>query len=106
VLARHALPGPNHDDLVVTEAGGEALWPNSLDGSCVCSEPDVAALPEPLPPAACARLVPAPSAGSWPADIWIASPPAIAADVISDAPSSLSVILLVEGLLLRGLLAV
>jgi hypothetical protein len=98
VLALHALRGADHDDLVVTEAGGEALWPNWPDRSCAWpTSPEVVALAEPLPLVVCALLVPAPSAGSWPAAIWIASPPAIAPDAISDAPSSLSVILLVEG---------
>jgi hypothetical protein len=88
VLVRDALRVAEHDDLVVTEAGGVALGLKS---------------PEP----ACALLLaPPPSAGSWPFAIWIASPPAIAADATSDAATSRSVTDLVEGLLRRRVLAI
>jgi hypothetical protein len=95
----------DHDALVVTEAGGEADWPKSLDPACPNPsdlpslwEPLLALLCEPLPAWGCAFAVPAPSAGSCPPAIWMASPPAMAADAASDAATSLRVSVLVESL--------
>jgi hypothetical protein len=65
-LARLAALVVYHDALVVTDAGGDADWPKSLDPTCP-DPSDVPSLCDPLLAWGCAFAVPAPQRGVVPA---------------------------------------